>query len=180
MGIKSQYNIAFKGLGQGKHEFEYEIDRKFFESFDSDIVDDGNVTVKVILEKQSSLMVLWFYVNGTIRIQCGRCLELYDQPIKNQGRIFVKVGDEEFEEGDDVIWIDENDYQINVAQLIYEFICLAIPIRQVHPDNPDGSSSCNPEMLAKLKEYETNDSAEPEKKPTDSRWDDLKKLLDNE
>jgi hypothetical protein len=52
MGIKSQYNIAFKGLGQGKHEFEYEIDRKFFESFDSDIVDDGNVTVKVILESK--------------------------------------------------------------------------------------------------------------------------------
>ena len=59
----STYNIAFKGLALGTHEFDFQIDKKFFDLFDGGIAEDGNVQAKVILEKQSALMVLWFHVS---------------------------------------------------------------------------------------------------------------------
>lgn len=175
MSILSFYNVAFKGLSQGKHIFDYEVDDKFFHEFEGGLVDEGKVNVRLTLEKQSALMVLWFDLKGTIRVQCDRCLEMYDQPIESQDRIFVKFGEKEFNEGDDVIWVSTNDYQLNMAQLIYEYIGLAIPIKRIHPDDENGNSTCDPEMIEKLSKYVIEEDEQP-----NSVWDDLKKLLDNE
>jgi uncharacterized protein len=175
MSILSFYNVAFKGLSQGKHVFDYEVDDKFFNEFDGGLIDEGRVIVRLTLEKQSSLMILWFDLKGTIKVQCDRCLEMYDQPIESHDRIFVKFGEKEFSNGDDVIWVSTNDYQLNMAQLIYEYIGLALPIKRVHPDDKNGNSTCDPEMIEKLSKYVVK---EDEQK--NSVWNDLKKLLDNE
>jgi len=175
MSSQSFYSIAFKGLSQGKHIFEYEVDEKFFSEFGGGVVDEGKVKVLVTLEKQSALMVIWFDIEGIVTVQCDRCLEMYDQPIKSQERIFVKFGEKEFSDGDDVIWVSVNDYQINVAQLIYEFVCLAVPIKKVHPDDQNGNSTCDPQMIEKLDKYLIK-----EDKVINPVWNDLKKLLDNE
>ncbi|MGQ7869049.1 YceD family protein [Sunxiuqinia sp. sy24] len=172
------YNVALKGLGLGKHQFDYQIGRKFFEYFDGGIAEDGRVDVKLELEKQSGLIVLWFHVSGTVKIHCDRCLDLFDQPVESQNEVFVKYGEEKFEEGDDVIWVAPDDSHINMAKLIYDFIVLSIPIKHVHPDDANGESLCNPEMLAKLNLLSVKDVEEDEEPETDTRWDELKKLLE--
>ena len=177
MAELAKYNIAFKGLGQGIHVFEYQIDKRFFDYFSGGIADDGNVTVKVTLEKQSAYMLLLFQVDGTVKVQCDRCLEVYDQPVKSENKIFVKYGEESFNEGDDVIWVGVNEHQINVGKLIYDFIILSIPIRQVHPEDENGNSLCNPKMLQKLEKLS---SPGGQGVKNDNRWDDLRKLLENE
>lgn len=175
MSILSHYNIAFKGLSIGKHVFEFAADDKFFREFDGGVVDEGSVNVRVTLEKQSSLMTFWFDIKGSVRVQCDRCLEMYDQPIESNERIFVRLGERENIEGDDLIWISPDDYQLNVAQLIYEFIGLAIPIKKVHPEDENGNSTCDPEMIEKLNKYIVR-----EDQVENPVWKDLKKLLDNE
>ena len=175
MSSQSFYSIAFKGLSQGKHIFEYEVDGKFFSEFEGGVVDEGKVKVLITLEKQSSLMILWFDVQGTVNVQCDRCLEMFDLPIKSQEKIFVKFGEKEYVEGDEVIWVSVNDYQLNVAQLIYEFVCLAVPIKKVHPSDEKGNSTCDPLMIEKLNKYILRE--DEVKNPV---WNDLKKLLDNE
>lgn len=172
------YNIAFKGLGLGKHVFDYQVGKRFFEYFDGGIAEDGNVQIKLELEKQSAVIVLWFHVSGTVKIQCDRCLDVFDQSVKSQNKVFAKYGEEKFDDGDDVIWIAPEDTQINVAKLIYDFIILSIPIKHVHPDDANGNSLCNPEMLEKLNMMSTG-NVESESQETDSRWDELKKLLGN-
>jgi uncharacterized metal-binding protein YceD (DUF177 family) len=62
-----------------------------------------------------------------------------------------------------------------VAQLIYEFVCLAIPIKRIHPEDENGSSTCDPVMLEKLNKYIIKEGGEQ-----NSVWNDLRKLLDNE
>ena len=61
---------------------------------------------------------------------------------------------------------------------MYEFVSLSFPIRHVHPDDEIGNSSCDPGMIDKLNDF--NISKTNEEGNTDSRWDSLKKLLDNE
>jgi uncharacterized protein len=175
MSILSNYNIAFKGLSIGKHIFEFKIDGKFLREFEGGVVDEGMVNVCLTLEKQSSLMVFWFDLKGTVRVQCDRCLEMYDQPVESKERIFVRLGEKEYADGDDLIWVSTNDYQLNVAQLIYEFICLAIPIKKIHPNDENGNTTCDPEMIEKLNKYivREDDKSNPV-------WNELKKLLDNE
>ncbi|MFV0365056.1 MAG: YceD family protein [Mangrovibacterium sp.] len=176
----SAYNIAFKGLALGKTEFEYTIGKPFFEYFDGGIVEEGDVRVKVVLDKQSNLLTLDFKVKGVAYVACDRCLETYPEPIKNKAKVYVKYGESSFEEGDDVIWVDVNESQINVAQMIYDYILLALPIRTVHPEDENGKSQCNPAMIERIESLNYFSEETEEEETTDSRWNELKKLLETD
>ena len=61
-----------------------------------------------------------------------------------------------------------------MSQFFYEYILLALPIKKIHPDDRNGVSQCDPEMIKKLEEHLTSDIDE-----TDPRWNELKKLMNN-
>lgn len=174
MGKWSIYDIAYKGLKEGLHEFDYSIDAKFFELFEQSLVENAEVSAKVIFEKRSSLLALHFDLSGTVELTCDRCLEKYNQPVKQKAKVYVKFGEGESEEGDDVFWISPEESEVNIAQLLYEYTVLSIPIKHVHPDKT-GSNSCNPDMLEKIKKYSVKEKEET----ADERWDVLKNLLNN-
>ena len=116
-------------------------------------------------------------IKGEVELICDRCLETYLQPIESSNLMLVKFSETETDDGDEVIYIHPGAYQVEVAKLIYEFIVLSIPIRHVHPDDNEGKSLCDPEMLQKLDEYKATDL--PEIDPIDPRWNDLKKIIGN-
>ncbi|MGE4586399.1 MAG: DUF177 domain-containing protein [Mangrovibacterium sp.] len=176
MAKLSAYNIAFKGLALGRHTYDYHVDKRFFDYFDGGLANDGEVDVKVKLEKESSLMILWFSVNGTVDVQCDRCLDRYMQTVKSENRVFVKFGEEKRQEEDDIIWLGATDSLLNVAKLIYDFIILSLPARQVHPDDAEGRSTCNPDMLRRLEALSVQ---ERPGKHADKRWDKLKDILND-
>ncbi len=170
----SVYTIAFSGLKEGKHDFDYHIGQSFFEHFENSLVDQADIRVNVTLEKRSSYMALELVLKGTVRLTCDRCLEPYDQPVKHKTVLYVKFGEGNQEEDDGVIWLHPEDYQINVSQIIYEYICLSIPLRHVHPSGKEGGSGCDPEMLRRIKKYHVSAAQQ-----SDSRWDQLKNLRNN-
>ena len=174
---KTKYDIAFKGLAEGLHEFNYQINGRFFEHFEGSLVDEGEVKVLIILEKRGAFMKLHLNINGEIELVCDRCLENYRQKIKNNTEIFVKFGEKEFDEGENVIWLLPEEHQLNLAQLIYEYIALSIPLRHIHPKNEKGERGCNKEMIDKLKHYIHIENEE--NTHVDPRWDILKNLNNN-
>ncbi|MBN1822484.1 MAG: DUF177 domain-containing protein [Prolixibacteraceae bacterium] len=175
MGKTSQYSIAFKGLKEGIHEFEYKIGNKFFELFDKSLVEKANILAKVKFEKRSNLLTLFFHLKGTVELICDRCLDKYNQPVEIKTSLFVKFGENRFDDIEDVLWISPDEDFIDVAQLFYEYAVLSIPARHVHPKNKDGKRMCDPEMLDQIKKYKLK---EKEQEP-DHRWDALKKLRNN-
>lgn len=170
----SSYNIAFKGLKEGNHVFDYHIGKSFFEHFENSLVEEADAEARILLEKRNTFMVLELTVTGTVRLTCDRCLEWYDQPIEHLVRLYIKFGETEEVDGDDVIWLHPDDYQFNVAQIIYEYLILSIPMKHVHPSRKGVRNSCNPEMLKKLEEYSPH-SEEAE----DGRWEKLRNLKNN-
>jgi uncharacterized protein len=170
----SIYNIAFKGLKEGKHDFDYHIGHTFFELFENSLVDEADIQVRITLEKRNTFMSLNLVLKGVVKLTCDRCLDIYDQAVHHKTGLIIKFGEDISEEGDDAMWLHPDDYQINVSQIIYEYICLSIPLKQLHPADKEGNSGCNPEMLKKIKEY----TIHPAKK-ADSRWDQLKHFLNN-
>ena len=78
-------------------------------------------------------------------------------------------------ESDDVLWVSPTKHQFNIAQLLYEYIILSIPVKQVHSNNKEGNSTCDKEMIKRLKKYtHTEKDEEP-----DNRWGALKKIRNN-
>ena len=175
MGWRLKYDVEFKGLKEGLHEFGFEVQDKFFEHFEQGLVTKGDIRVEVILEKRSSFMKLFLVINGYVELVCDRCLEHYQQKVKSKYEFFIKYGENEFED-DEIIWILPEEHKINLAQLIYEYIILSLPLKQVHPDSADGQSGCNREMLSRLESHRLNDE---KKDTTDPRWAALKKWNNN-
>lgn len=173
-----KYRVAFAGLKQGSHLFEYEIDRKFFDEFELSPIRTGAVDVKMELLKQEVLLILDFSIEGVVNVQCDRCLEEYEQHIKGSNRLIIKFGEESYEESDEIVVIDRDAQEIDVAQYIYEFINLLVPLKKVHPDDKEGNSLCNKEVLKKLKELSIEEESS-KKEEIDPRWEALKKLYKN-
>ena len=174
MNILRHYTIQFAGLKDGQHEYNYNVDMKFFEAFEYEDIHGCNLTAKVVLNKSANTLSVDFSIKGTVEVQCDRCLDYFDIPINiEQGQI-VRNGDNDLEDDMDIITIPQDSADINVAQSIFDYIVLNVPYRLVHFEDKNGKSTCNQDMINQLDEYSIEDEDEISNDP---RWDKLKNLL---
>lgn len=172
---QSQYVIAYKGLKDGLHLFDFKVDAKFFESFENSEIEKGDVDVRVSMNKKTTMLEFEFQIEGKVTVLCDRCLDPVEIEVENEAPLFVKFGDETHEETEELIVLSEQETEIDLSQFIYEFVHLSLPYRRVHPDDKNGKSTCNKEMLKRLEELSVNE----EKTDTDPRWNELKNLFNN-
>lgn len=178
MKKKDRYIIAFQGLKEGEHVFEFDVDNAFFEGLEYSVIEKGKLKTIVHLIKGSRHLELDVAIDGYVDVICDRCLDEYPENISFEGRIYVKFG-EETHNDDDEIWVisrDEND--LDLTHYIYESINLSLPYKKIHPDDKHGISTCNPDMLEKLEKHIIEETKNQEE-ITDPRWDKLKDLLKN-
>jgi uncharacterized metal-binding protein YceD (DUF177 family) len=169
------YLIPFLGLKIGKHQFDYQVDNTFFAHFDYDEFKDASVKVNIILEKKSTLLELEIKHKGTVNVPCDVSGEEFDLAIKGNLKLVVKFGDAFNDENEELLIIPHGEFQINVAQYIYESIVLSVPLRRIHPGVKDGSLT---EVIEKLESLAPKENKESEQKnEIDPRWENLKKLL---
>ena len=168
------YCIPLSGLREGHHIFEFEISRSFFDKFDESEIREGELAVVTELEKASSHIDLDVRISGRVKIGCDRCLDMFYQKLDCNNRLLVKFGAKLDDSDPEILTVPRDQNELDLSQIFYEFIYLALPIQRVHPDDENGKSLCNPVMLEKLKEH----LVEAENR-RDPRWDDLKKLIKN-
>ena len=174
MKVKDEYEIPFYGLKEGIHSYDFEISSGFFENFGNPDLRGGNLKLNLTLHKSPQFLEFDFFITGTLKLTCDRCLEYFDFKIEVTEKLFVRFGDHFDELDDNVILIPRAESRINIAQYIYEFAALSIPYKKVHPHDGKGVSGCNPEMNRKLNEYKVEENKDIK---TDPRWDKLRSLI---
>ncbi len=174
MAYTDKYIIAFKGLKNSKHEFEFTIEDEFFESFEQSAITCGNINIQASLDKKSHVLAFRFVLSGVVVQKCDRCLEDMEIPIEYQANLYVGFGEEnsDITDVDETMTIARNEQELNLSQHFFEYINLSLPLRIVHPEKDSGESDCNEQMIDKLSEL-----AVPEDEETDPRWEKLKSLL---
>ena len=170
MGNK-QFVIQFGGLSVGRHDYEFEVGSKFFESFEYSEVHQANVKVKLEVVKQNNVLTLNFEIGGTVGIECDRCLAAFNIPVNSKQSLVVKHGDTE-ETNDEILVLPHGSTEVNIAQPLYEFINLAVPARKV-PCEISKKYKCDTETLNRLNDVSVDESPEEESNPV---WDQLKNI----
>jgi len=170
--MRGIYSIPLKGLKEGNHLYDFEIDSKFFASFEKSEIHEAGLKAKVSLFKRSAHMEVNIVITGSVRLVCDRCLDLYDQDLNTGNHVLVRFGDQWDEVDDEVITVSHDESELVLDQLFYEFSHLGLPLKKIHPDDKNGNSSCNPEMLRKLEQHLVKGRAEK----VDPRWKELEKL----
>ena len=169
-----EYCLQFVGLKEGKHHFEYKIDKTFFEDFNYDEFQSADIQSNIVLVKKNTHLELDIAIKGSIHVSCDLTLEYFDLPIANAVSLVVKFGSQFEEVDENLITIPTGSHEVNIKQYIYECIVLGIPQKKIHPGVADGT--LNSEILDKLNDLKTTKNIEKDNN-TDPRWDKLKELL---
>jgi uncharacterized metal-binding protein YceD (DUF177 family) len=178
MKVTNEFLIPFIGLKLGKHQFEYQINKKFFEDYGYDEFETCDIKVNVVLEKKSTMLELYFKHKGTIYVPCDLTNEMFDLPIKGKIKVIVQFGEAFNDDNEELLILPFGEHQVDISQYIYEMIALSIPLKRIHPGIKDGTLKT--EALDKLNELKVNakeHKADAKEEETDPRWDQLKKLL---
>jgi uncharacterized protein len=168
------FTIPISGLKEGLHNYDFEIDKEFFDQFEESEVKEGLLKASVEADKRSSHIDIAVRINGEVTIACDICLGIFSHPVFCENRLLVKFGKTPDETDPDIITIPSDENELDMKQYFYEYILLALPIQKVHPAGKNGKSACDPEMLKKLNQHIVNGE-----RGTDPRWDELRKLINN-
>ncbi len=170
------FDISFIGLKEGNHQFEYLIEKKFFDFFNYDELNDSNVKVHIKFLKKPTIFELNFSFSGWVEMACDVTNELYHQPIKAENNLIIKFGDVYNNENEELLILPHSEFKVNVAQYLYESIVLTIPLKRIHPGVEDGTLQS--QVLEKLKELEPKELKNKiENEDIDPRWNKLKNIL---
>ena len=77
---KKDYSIDYKGLSVGCHEFDFVIDGLFFQEKEADRIVDAQLNAKVVIEKSGRQMEVSLLIDGTLNVECDRCLDVFEMP----------------------------------------------------------------------------------------------------
>jgi uncharacterized metal-binding protein YceD (DUF177 family) len=175
MNFRREFEIAFVGLKPGIHNYEYRVDDKFFSNYGNQDFTHCNAAIKLELDKKTGFMFLKFDIDGVADVNCDRCGNPLALRLWEEFKVMVKLVDNpdemnEQEEDPDVYYISRSESHLHLADLIYEFINLSIPMQKMCPPDEVGGPQCNKEVLERLAKIEVK---KDEKNPL---WKGLEKF----
>ncbi|OEK05351.1 YceD family protein [Roseivirga misakiensis] len=173
-----EFDIHIFKLSNGEHNYQFDISDSFFELFENEMFSKGKLIANVSLQKSSSMIQMDFQVEGIVELTCDRSLDLFDHPLSFESRMLFKYGDEEKELSEDVMVITKDCQTINVADLLFEFIGLEVPMKKLHPRFQEEEDDNDDELVVVYSSKEEGDEQE-EEGDVDPRWAALKNLKNN-
>ena len=181
MSHRREFEIAFVGLKPGIHVFEYRIEDKFFVPYGEQDFKNCFSDVKLSLDKKSSFMQLKFDLTGTVDVICDKCGNTLNKQLWDEYNLIVKIVDDpelmnEQEEDPDVYYISRSESHLFVADWIYEFINLSLPMQKMCNPEEMGGPQCNNEVLEKLRKMEDDVM----KDSNNNLWKGLEKFKDKQ
>ncbi len=164
------FEINFHRLSNGKHEFDFDIDENFFNSFEDSLIEEGKGKAFLTLEKSESMLQLHFKLVVKLQLICDVSLKPFTYPIEIEPRLIIKFGEEREELSEDVFVIHHHDVSVNVASFIHESISLEVPYKKIHPELEEQD---RPNIAYSDEPVSDGESAE---ESIDPRWEVLKNL----
>lgn len=131
--ILNTFKIDIFRLENKQYLHEFEGNDDFFEALDQELIQKGNFKATVVLNKNETMIQMMYKITGSVELTCDRSLDLFDFPVDITQKMILKFSDHNEEITEELVLIDRNTQYINVAQDIFDFIGLQIPIKKLHP-----------------------------------------------
>ncbi len=150
VNMDDKFIIPLNGLAAGKNEFSWQAGKEFFEAFENAEILDAEFVVNAVAEKSGRYFGIDCEIDGQVTVTCDRCLEDLGIPIETDIMLSVKFGNEEtsedHQEGErEIIFVPEGDAEFDMSQIIYDYVCLALPMQRHHDEG-----ECDPETMKYL------------------------------
>ena len=170
-----EYIIPLNGWAAGEREFRWPVETEFFQKFGNTEILDAALEVHVKAVKSGHYIGVDLDIQGHVTVPCDRCLEDLRLPVEAHPSFSVKFGEEvaseeQMREGTrEILFLSATDADLDLGQVIYDYVCLALPMQRVHAEG-----ECNPDTVRFLGHEPENEEAGD----TNSPFAALKGLFD--
>jgi uncharacterized protein len=141
------FAIPILGLKQSHYTFDLQLDASFFKNFEASEIAEADITVAVELERKTGHLEFSFDFWGTIKTECDRCTASIDLPIEGYEKLIAKFSEATQEDEDEIIYIHPETPILNIAQYLYEYITLAVPVSKIYDCENDEVRPCDMKVL---------------------------------
>jgi uncharacterized protein len=172
-----EFSLPIRGLKNGVHEFDFTIDANFFKEFEGSPIENGEFDVHLTMDKRDAFFELVFDFDGTIETECDRCTAPIALPFGDTHYLTVKHSIETQDEDAEIVFISPDTSHFNVAQYVYEFICLSVPFHKVYDCENDDTPPCDFTVLDHIADSAAIEAAEEAAQTSKNPFDDLKNLF---
>lgn len=168
--------IEINGLPDGSVSRHWDLGKEFFALFGNSDIRDARVSADAKMVKSGDSAVVDILLTGSVTVLCDRCLAPLQIPVSEQIPLSVKFGagatgaeDRSERSGttNEEVFLSDEEAALDLSQIVYDYVCLAIPMKRVHP-----GGACD-ESVAK---YISEEGAPAP--ASDSPFAGLKALLD--
>jgi len=176
VGMNDKFIIPLNGLAAGESRFSWHAGKEFFEAFGNAEILDADLDASVVIEKSGRYLGIDCEIDGSVTVECDRCMEELQMPVSTEVLLSVKYGDEEssdeHQEGErEIVFVPEGDAEYDMGQIIYDYVCLSLPMQRHHDEG-----GCNPEAL---KHLAWGEPVEAEEADMNSPFAALKEMMKN-
>ena len=164
-----EFLINIAALRNETYEFQFHIDKTFFENFGKELVEDGNLDVRLTLTKHESFLETSFKIAGSVKLICDRSLDEFDYPLDLSNPVIFKFAEEAEEISEEVIHLRRDADVLNAGQYIYDMIGSALPLKRLHPRFKEEDEENEEGKIIYSSSTQKEETIDP-------RWEKLKKL----
>ena len=150
--------IPLNGLTCNQTCFCWQVGKEFFESFGNSEIFDSELEVVAIAGRQGRNVLVSGKASGSVTVECDRCLEDLQLAVSTGFELEVRFGDgedQQQEDGREILYVPETDTEMDLGQIVYDYVCLSLPLQRVHPEG-----GCNQDALRFLGLETEDDSSE--------------------
>ncbi|PIE84124.1 MAG: hypothetical protein CSA07_03385 [Bacteroidia bacterium] len=151
LAADSGFTIVFSEIDKRSGVHSRDVGSSFFTDGEAWGVHGASFAVEVSGRSEGYTYELAVRLEGSVRLECDRCLQLMDLPLGFEGSLRVerRAGLTDSREGEE--WtVSDSQEGIDIAPYIRESIYLSIPMRHYHGMEGTSEADCNPEMLERL------------------------------
>ena len=124
------FDIKISNLTDGSYNYSFEVNDAFLANFEASQVKSGFVKAFITLDKSNNTWKLGIELEGTVQLNCDRCLNEIPVPISGEMDLILKsdsTPNDDF--GSEIEFIPFGAIKINVACYIYECLQLSLPLQ---------------------------------------------------
>lgn len=148
----SEITIPLHGLTRGGQEFDFVLDDAFLDAFSHDVVAGLDAVAHFFAEQKGGWIEIHCTAEGSATVECDRCLEPLLLPLAVDQVLTVRFDSEPEEvvnDDDNTIILREGTSEMDFAQVLYDLICVSLPMTKVHPEG-----QCDPGAIGRLSREE--------------------------
>ena len=138
------YLIALNGWAASRRaEFRWKADTEFFQQFDNQDILSADIGIDGVAVKTGHSIDVDLDVRGRVKVRCDRCLGDLVLPVETKALLSIRTEGEDATDGErDVIVPEGSAAEVDLRQVIYDYVCLSLPLQKVHPEG-----ECDPDTV---------------------------------